>query len=73
MVTPGSRVGRLAISLRDHTEGTTRVTITYTFTALTEVGNLFIDDYTKQSFTESMQWLERSMNYFLTTGSMLRR
>jgi hypothetical protein len=72
-LTPGSRVGKLSIQLTDNPDGTTSSTVSYTFTALTEAGNRFIDDYTEDRFKEAMIWWEKSMNHFLKTGEKLKR
>ncbi len=72
MVTPGSRVGRLEIEIAQTSPDTSEVHISYTFTALAEEGNLFIDAYTEDLFNQRMQWWERSMNHFLATGSLLK-
>lgn len=72
MVTPGSRVGRLEIEIIQTSADTSDVHISYTFTALAEAGNLFIDAYTEDLFNQRMQWWERSMNHFLATGRLLK-
>jgi hypothetical protein len=72
-MTPGSRVGKLSIQLTDNLGGTTSSTVSYTFTALTEAGNRFIDDYTEDRFKEAMIWWEKSINHFLKTGEKLKR
>lgn len=72
MVTPGSRVGRLEIEIVGAAGDRSAVHISYTFTALSQEGNLFIDAYTEELFNQRMRWWERSMNHFLATGRLLK-
>ncbi len=72
MVTPDSRVSQLQIQLEDNRDGTTNTSITYTFTALNEQGNKFVENYTEEEFNRRMVHWERSMNHFLETGTMLK-
>lgn len=72
MTTPDSRVGQLQIQLEDNRDGTTSAHISYTFTALSEEGNRFVDDYTEEAFNHRMLHWERSMNHFLETGNVLK-
>ena len=71
MVTPESRVGGLQIRLEENADGTTSAHVSYTFTALAERGNAFVDDYTEEVFNRKMRHWERAMNHYLETGSML--
>lgn len=71
-ITPGSRVTKVDIALRDNGDDTTSVTITYSVTSLSEEGNRFVDEYTQESFSRGMQWWEQSMNHYLTSGEKLK-
>ena len=70
-ITPESRVATLSISVKEHEGETSLVNISYTFTALNENGNRFIEDWTEEKFIESMRFWEDSMNYYLETGKKL--
>ena len=70
-ITPESRVAKLNISVEDAGDGTSRVNITYVFTALNESGNMFIEALTEAKFNENMKFWENSMNHFIKTGQQL--
>ena len=71
--TPESRIARLTVSVKEKGESTSSVVITYDFTALSEAGNQFIEQYTEEIFTEAMRFWEKSMNHYLETGQTLKR
>ncbi|MGD8961580.1 MAG: hypothetical protein PVH43_03640, partial [Desulfobacterales bacterium] len=50
---------------------TSRVYISYTITALTVVGNAFVDNFRQENFVNDMQFWEASMNHYLKTGKAL--
>jgi phenylpyruvate tautomerase PptA (4-oxalocrotonate tautomerase family) len=70
-ITPGSRAALVAVSIHDGGHLTSRVTIRYTITALTEAGNQFIDNFTEENFVKDMQFWEATMNHYLKTGKAL--
>ena len=70
-ITPNSRAARLVISVEETEEIKSLVNISYTFTALNEKGNRFIEDFTEEKFSESMKFWEDSMNHYLKTGEQL--
>ncbi|HEY7543951.1 MAG TPA: hypothetical protein VID27_03670 [Blastocatellia bacterium] len=72
VITPGFLVGQVQIRLEANSNLATTSHITYTFTALGEKGNSFIDGFTEEEFNRRMQWWEKSMNHFLKTGELLR-
>lgn len=71
--TPGSRVCVLRITVVPDSDAHSLVDITYTYTALTEAGNGFLDGVTEASFVAAMTFWEQSMNHWLATGKTLRR
>lgn len=71
-VTPGSRVGNIDIRCQEVPGGTTRATVGYTFTALSEQGNEFIARFTATHYQEMMAAWERAINYFLAHGHALK-
>lgn len=70
--TPGNRTGRTRIHLSDNGDGTTSAHLSYTFTALSEAGNHFVERYTEAHFQREMRHWEQAMNHYLTTGKLLR-
>jgi hypothetical protein len=71
-VTPASRASILTVKIIEKDERSSYVDITYTYTAITEEGNKFIDNYTEEFFQGNMKEWENSMNYFLITGKTLK-
>ncbi len=72
-ITPGSRVVQIHISLKEGHDGATKTHIRYTYTGITEEGNSFVDNYTKEQFHNMMVWWEKSINHFLTSGQKLKQ
>lgn len=72
-ITPGSRVACLTVRIEDGGNHTSRVHIAYTFTALTEEGNQFIENFTQENFGKDMKFWEATMNHYLETGRPLLR
>lgn len=70
-ITPESRIGKLDISVEETEGSNSLVNVSYTFTALNENGNRFIEEFTEEEFIESMKFWEDSMNYYLETGKKL--
>lgn len=63
----------MEIGLENNFNGGTNAHFTYTYTALNEKGNTFIDNHVEDEFKSMMTRLEKSMNYFLETGQKLKR
>jgi hypothetical protein len=72
-ITPQSRIGCLTVRIESGGQQTSRMHITYTFTALSEEGNQFIDNFTEQNFVKDMQFWEATLNHYLKTGRPLPR
>ena len=70
-ITPGSRVAKLDIAVEDTSKEMCLVNITYTYTALNEKGNKFLEKLTEEKFITLMRFWEDSMNHFLKTGEQL--
>ncbi len=71
--TPGSRTCLLQVAITKKTRDTSYVDISYTYTAIAQQGNAFIDSFTPESFHEAVRFWEDSMNHFLETGHLLKR
>jgi len=69
--TPESRTCFLQISVSAKGNDESFVDISYTYTAISEQGNDFIDSFTEESFLESVKFWEDAMNYYLKTGKKL--
>ena len=72
-ITPGSRIANLTVRIEAGGNHTSRMHIAYTFTALTEEGNQFIENFTEENFVKDMKFWEASMNHYLETGRPLPR
>jgi len=71
-VTPGSHVARIDIYCEDNLDETTRASISYTFTALTEQGNDYVARFTEEHYQEWMSSWETAINYYLRHGHPLQ-
>ena len=71
--TPGSRTCVLEIVVFPKDASTSFVDIRYTYTGITPEGNDFIDGYSEEVFIEAMKFWEKSMNYFIKTGQMIKK
>ena len=72
-ITPQSRIGCLTVRIEDGGNHTSRMHIAYTFTALTEKGNRFIENFTEENFAKDMKFWEATLNHYLETGRPLPR
>ena len=70
-VTPGSRASILNIEVKAQDDETSNVHISYEYTATSDLGNKFIDEFTEETFLKAVKFWEESMNYYLRTGSKL--
>ena len=70
---PGSHVWKLGVELKAEEQDNTTAVWTHTYTALTEKGNEFIDNFTDEAFQKRMSRLEESLEHFCRTGEMLEK
>ena len=70
-ITPDSRVAKIDIRCEDNSAGTTQAYVSYTFTALTEQGNTYIDGFTEEHYQKWMASWETAINYYLHHGQTL--
>ena len=71
-VTPGSHVATINIRCEDNLDETTRASISYKFTALTEQGNDYVARFTGEHYREWMSSWEKAINYYLRHGHALQ-
>ncbi|MCG3120937.1 MAG: hypothetical protein ALAOOOJD_03858 [bacterium] len=64
-VTPASRFGFVEVACEATGNGHTRATVTYTYTALTESGNRFIDEFTAESYGQMIDSWQQKVNSYL--------
>jgi len=68
MVTPGVRVGKIQVRCGDNGDGSSTVNVSYTFTALSEAGNRYVEDFGEEKYAARMRHWEHAINYYLRTG-----
>jgi len=66
--TPWTTVVKISISLRQNDEAETDAEVTYTYTALSEAGKDFVNNYTESYYNEFMQYWEAAINAYLSSG-----
>lgn len=70
---PGENLVKINIRLEKIKLNTTKTHISYQYTALSENQNNFINNDLEKTFTESMNWWEKAINFYLQNKEMLRR
>ncbi len=71
--TPNNNVVRINIKVDATADSRSMLNIEYRYTALSENQNKFIETELEAQFIETMQWWEKSANYYLETGKILRK
>jgi len=72
-VTPNENTVRINIQLEKIDKQTTKSSISYMFTILNEKEIVTKMNEVEQSFLDSMTYWEKAINYYLTTGKMLKK
>jgi hypothetical protein len=70
--TPGSRIGVVDVSCAAIEDHASEVTVTYTFTALSEEGNAAIAAFTEDFYAAYMADWERAINHYLRHDALLQ-
>jgi hypothetical protein len=70
-VTPGITVGRIEIQLEDAPDGGTFAYISYAYTALSEAGRSFVENFSEERYEAFMREWETALNHYLGSGSRL--
>ncbi|MEW5722646.1 MAG: hypothetical protein AB1896_06040 [Thermodesulfobacteriota bacterium] len=73
LFTPGSRVMKMDLALREGPAGRTTIRWTHTFTSLSRAGNDFLDLVTEERYLEKMNGLHQELDYYLRTGRRLAK
>ncbi len=71
-VTPTENVVKINIRLEKINEQETKTLIDYQYTGLNDQQNSYIEDDLENDFRNNMEWWEKSINHYLTTGKMLK-
>jgi hypothetical protein len=64
-VTPWTTVAKISIFLSQNEESGTDATVTYTYTALSQAGEDFLNQYTESYYAEFMRYWEAAINDYL--------
>ncbi|NSW85285.1 MAG: hypothetical protein HPY84_03085 [Syntrophobacteraceae bacterium] len=71
--TPGMTVARITISLTENADQSTDAAVTYMYTAVSEEGKEFVENYSEEYFVEFMKHWENALNRFLSEDGEARR
>lgn len=70
-IEPAVKIGKIDVVCRPLDERRTAATITYTYTALSESGNAFIDTFTDDYYRQFISEWQTGLNHYLKTGQMM--
>jgi hypothetical protein len=70
-ITPDSNLAWIEIRCEDKRNGTTLARVSYTFTALTEKGNIYINEFTEEYYRRWIRHWEEAINHYLQYGRTL--
>ena len=68
-VTPGITVGKIEIQLHQGEKEQTLAEVSYSYTALSQKGSEFVEQFTPGQYQVWMQEWESELNHFLQTGT----
>jgi hypothetical protein len=71
-ITPRITAGRINISLFGDKEEETIAEITYTYTALSERGRTFVEQFTAEAYQIFMKKWEDTLNHYLLIGKQIK-
>ena len=70
-IEPGIKIGKIEVVCDEAGNGKTSVMVKYTYTSLSDEGNLFLDSFTEEFFSEYISFWEKAINHYLRTGEMI--
>jgi hypothetical protein len=62
---------KIEIVCNDAGKGKTFAHVTYTYTSLSEEGNIFLESFTEKYYTQYISQWEKAINYYLRTGKVI--
>jgi hypothetical protein len=65
------KIGKIEIACNDARNGKTCVSVTYTYTSLSDEGNLFLESFTDDYYVQYLSDWEKAINHYLKTGKMI--
>ena len=66
-----AKMGHIQITCKSKNRNRTEVGVTYTYTGLTDEGNIFIENFTKEKYIKYIKDWERALTHYLQTGTIL--
>jgi hypothetical protein len=70
-IEPGDKVGVVTVMCTDLGFSTTRIQVTYTYIAVSPIGERFIDEFTEGTYEEFIgEWQKLLSNYFQSRGKL---
>jgi hypothetical protein len=70
-ISPESRLGIVAVKCEAGDEANTLAKVSYTFTALSEQGNQWLENFTVEHYRAMMLDWEKAINHYLLSGTTL--
>lgn len=70
-VLPKVTVSQFSIRLDKESENSTKASISYGHTALSDAGEKVVDEFTEENFLAFMSHFEAAINYYLATGEKI--
>jgi hypothetical protein len=67
-ISPWTTVAKITITLSRNEESGTDAEVTYTYTALSESGEDFVNHYTEDYYLEFMRYWENAINDYISSG-----
>jgi hypothetical protein len=70
-IEPDIKIGKIEIVCDDAGDDKTSACVTYTYTSLSEEGNMFLESFTEDHFVQYLSYWEKAINHYLKTGNMI--
>jgi hypothetical protein len=70
-IEPDIKIGKIEIVCDSAGRNQTSASVTYTYTSLSEEGNLFLQSFTEDFFIQYISFWEKAINHYLITGEMI--
>jgi hypothetical protein len=68
---PDIKIGKIEIVCDSAGSNQTSASVTYTYTSLSEEGNLFLQSFTEDFYIQYLSFWEKAINHYLITGKMI--
>jgi hypothetical protein len=72
-IEPSVKLGQIKVNCSQMDSKDTEVQVRYTYTALSDEGNIFIENFTENKYLEYIGDWELAINHYLKTGKVLNK